>query len=235
MQRLPGKAAQHIHQRIARAFGQARPTGISGVAHQRVANMGHMHTNLVGAAGFKKTPHVAVVAITFLQAIMRNRLLAAKLHHRHFCALLRVTPHWLLNLTPTGHAAHHNGVVFAVNIARLQLRHQVGVGLQRFGNHHEPGGIAVETVHDTRARHAINTRAVTEQGIQQGAAGITGTRVNNQASGLIDHDNIVVFIDDIQRYRLGLKTPLGLQLRLQGQHVAFVNFVPRAAAAVIGR
>ena len=55
---------------------------------------------------------------------------------------------------------------------------------------------------DTRADDAVDARqlalAVIEQSIDQGPVGIACSRVDDHAAGLIDDDDVLIFIDDIQ-------------------------------------
>ena len=42
-----------------------------------------------------------------------------------------------------------------------------------------------------------------QQGVDQGAVGIAGRRMNDHALGLVDHEQVAVLIDDVQRDILG--------------------------------
>ncbi|MCY1562913.1 hypothetical protein D9M68_1003770 [compost metagenome] len=65
---------------------------------------------------------------------------------------------------------------------------------------------------DARARHIDDIRHVVQQGVEQGAIGMPGSRVHHQARRLVDHQQLVVFIDDIQLDVLGDPFALGLLL-----------------------
>ena len=47
--------------------------------------------------------------------------------------------------------------------------------------------------------------AMGDQRIDQGAVGIAGRRMHHQAGRLVDHDQVVVFIDDLERNILALR------------------------------
>ena len=73
-----------------------------------------------------------------------------------------------------------------------------------FGDHQQAGRVLVEPVHDARSPLAAYAgqavAAMGDQGVDQRAILIAGGRVNNHAGGLVDHNQVVVLIDDIERY-----------------------------------
>ena len=65
---------------------------------------------------------------------------------------------WMAVDRHVGGAAGHqraddDGEVLPVQVARRQLRHQRGVGRQAARDHHHPGGVLVQAMHDAGARH----------------------------------------------------------------------------------
>jgi hypothetical protein len=70
-------------------------------------------------------------------------------------------------------------------------------------------------VHDTGARHIDDVRHVVQQGVEQGAISVAGSRVHHQARRLVDHQDVVVFIDDVQLDVLGDPFALGFLLGSQ--------------------
>jgi 4-hydroxy-3-methylbut-2-en-1-yl diphosphate synthase IspG/GcpE len=86
------------------------------------------------------------------------------------------------------------------------------VRLFRLGGDHHPGRIAVQSMHNTRALDAADPlqaiAAMKQQGIDQRAIGRTGSRMNHHAHRLVDHDQLVVLVEDIERdilrMRLGI-------------------------------
>jgi hypothetical protein len=100
--------------------------------------------------------------------------------------------------------------------------------LNGLGHHHQTGGVLVQAVHDTGARHIDDVRHVVQQGVEQGAISVTGSRVHHQARRLVDHQDVVVFIDDVQLDVLGDPFALGFLLGSEFKNGATVNDVSRA-------
>jgi hypothetical protein len=60
-----------------------------------------------------------------------------------------------------------------------------------------------------------------KQALDQSAGGMSGGRVNHEAGGLIQHNEELIFIDDLKFYRLGFKRDIG-----DGRH-RDANPIPR--------
>ncbi|MNC54706.1 hypothetical protein D3C75_1042000 [compost metagenome] len=74
-----------------------------------------------------------------------------------------------------------------------------------------------------------------QQRVEQGAAGMPGRRVHNQPGRLVDHQDVVVFVDDIQFDIFCDPLALGLLFGLQGKQRATMNKVSRAHDCTIDR
>ncbi len=72
-----------------------------------------------------------------------------------------------------------------------------------FSRHHQPGRVLVEAVHDAGPADAADPRqavaAMTQQGVHQGAAEVSGSRMHHEARRLVDDDQVFVLEDDGQR------------------------------------
>ena len=123
--------------------------------------------------------------------------------------------------------ADHNAFVDPADRARLQLSNQLGVRLQRLGHHHQAGGVLVQTMHDTGARHIDDVRHMVQQGIEQGAIGMPGSRVHHQPSRLVDHQQVIVLVNDVQRDILRHPLTLGFLFGFQLQHRTEVHHIAR--------
>ena len=84
------------------------------------------------------------------------------------------------------------------------------------GHHHQPAGVLVQPVHDSRAAHAADARqrfaAMGDQGIDQGPVRVARRRMHDQAGGFVDDQHVVVLKNDIEidSLRLGRRgTTLG--------------------------
>ena len=89
MQSLTREGAQHVT--VMAEFLPGPAAAVEGIADDRMADMCHMDTNLMGAAGLELAGDQAGGAgKDFLDPVVRRRRLAAAGNHGHFFAILRV-------------------------------------------------------------------------------------------------------------------------------------------------
>jgi hypothetical protein len=101
----------------------------------------------------------------------------------------------------------------------LEIAHQLGLGLQGLGHHHEAGSILVQAVHDAGAGNGCRAGDVMQQGVEQGAFPIAGAWMGHQAGGLVDDQDGIVLVNDIQADVLRAERGLfrqGLRRHLHG-------------------
>ncbi len=95
----------------------------------------------------------------------------------------------------------------------------------------QAGGVLVNAVDDSRALFPADAReavsAVPEQRVHQRSVRMAGGRVNHHPAGFVDHDEIPVFIDDVQRDLLGKERDLFRFRKRYG------DFCPRFTACVL--
>ena len=77
---------------------------------------------------------------------------------------------------------------------------QVGLG-----HHHEAGGVPVEAVHDAGAAlgAARERGAAGHQRVHQRVVPVARRRMHHQAGRLVDHREVLVLEDDVERERIG--------------------------------
>ena len=72
--------------------------------------------------------------------------------------------------------------------------------------HHQPGGVLIEPVHNAGPADAADPgkarAAMGDQRVDQGPALVARGRVHHKVSRLVDDDDVVVLVDDIERYIL---------------------------------
>ena len=90
-----------------------------------------------------------------------------------------------------------------------ELHTKIGLRLRRLGYQQQPRCVLVDTVHQTDIRIIhINIRAtllkVVCQGVQECMFVIAVAGMNNQSGRFVHHQQIIIFIHYIQRYRFGL-------------------------------
>ncbi len=106
--------------------------------------------------------------------------------------------------------------------AELLLRE---IGLR---DDHQPARVLIDTVDDAWALHAADAgeavAAMGEQRVDEGAIGIAWGRVDDETGGLVEHEKLIVLIDDVQGHRLRLG-PVG-DRRGQSDDEALTAFDP---------
>jgi hypothetical protein len=113
-------------------------------------------------------------------------------------------------------------LIVALDAARLQLPHQIGLRLERLGDHHQAAGVLVQAMHDAGPRHLVELRDVVQERIEQGAAPVAAARVNDQACRLVDHQQAIVLMDHLQRDILRRRR-LGAFVRRLGEFDGFAG------------
>mgnify|MGYP001771280974 CR=1 FL=1 len=96
----------------------------------------------------------------------------------------------------------HQRVIQPGHALALQLRRQIKMRGVILGHDDEPCRVFVDPVHDSRTHHAVDAgkvMAMIKQGIDKRVSLIARSRVHDHAAGLIDDDDIFIFIADIQR------------------------------------
>ncbi len=101
------------------------------------------------------------------------------------------------------------------------------------GHHHQAGGVLVEPVHDAGAPLAADAgetvAAMRDQRIDQRAGPMSGGGMNHEIAGLVDDDDVAVFMDDVKRDRLGLRRGRFGGRDIHGQCSAGIDAVARIA------
>jgi len=164
---------------------------------------------------------------TLQHTVVADGLLAA-FHHRHTLALLAVTTDRRIDLATRHHDADHDALVDPADAAALQLCNQLRLGLNGLGHHHQAGRVLVQAVYDAAARDIDDVRHMVQQSIEQSAISVPGRRVNHQACGFVDDQDVVVFIDDVQLDVLGDPFSLGFLLGSQLKNRTAMDYVSRA-------
>ena len=77
------------------------------------------------------------------------------------------------------------------------------------GDHQEAARVLVEPVHDARPPHAADARqavaAMGDERVDERAARMPRRRMHDEPGRLVDHDEVVVLVDDRERDRLRLR------------------------------
>jgi hypothetical protein len=115
------------------------------------------------------------------------------------------------------HKALHQGDVDFLDLALAEGFAELGVRGVVFGDQDDAGSIFVEAMHDAGAKSVAALReclAAAKQGVDQRAAGGTRAGMHGHAGGLVDRDDVRVFVKDVERngFRLGAERRARLDL-----------------------
>jgi len=180
-----------------------RPAPIDRVTHEWVSEMLEVDANLVRAAGFEPAFDKRCPRQSFDDPVARARLTPPP-GDRHTRARPHVAPNRQVDQPACARFAMHDRKINTVHGARGKLAREAGLRLERLGDDQKPARIAIQAMHNARARHPGKRRRVREQRIEQRASVHTRPRVNNQTGGLVENDQIIVLVDDLQWNALGL-------------------------------
>src|SRR5262245_11911814 len=131
---------------------------IHAVAHDRMAERGEMHTNLVGTPRLQMKLEQREVGEPLEHPIAGDRSLAPPgRSDSHLHAVARVAAdRYIDNAFGGAHAAVNDGEIAARNGPRGELGHQVVVRGLRLGDHQQTGGVLVEAMHDSGATRSAD-------------------------------------------------------------------------------
>ena len=121
----------------------------------------------------------------------------------------------------------------------LQLAGQHIVGKIVLGNSQKSGSILVDAMHDSGAQFAVDTGKVIahgmEQTVDQRIVLMSRRRMHHQTLGLVDHQNILILVDDVQRHFRGFDVHflgLGDGILHRITDIQFVIFLSGLAVAL---
>jgi hypothetical protein len=228
---------------LAHAELHSSGLAIDRIADQRVAEMAHMDTHLMGAAGFQAAFHEGGAFQCFHSAIMCHGVLAAPLAlHGHLLAIPIGPPDPCIDRAAcrAGMAAHDREVA-ADDAVILELAGEPLMGGIGFRHHQQPRGVFVDAVYDAGTCDAPDAgqlpRAVVQQRIDQGSVEIACCRVHHKARWLVDHDQVRVLVNDSKRNIL--RRSLGVHRLGQGNGEGLTGcdlgrWIPHRHAAFAG-
>lgn len=101
------------------------------------------------------------------------------------------------------HTAAGNGAIDLVDFAGTELDRQRRVGEIVLGSDDATAGIAVKAMDNARARDTADaaelTMAVMKQRVDECPVGVTSGRVDDQSGRFVEHEEISVFEEDLER------------------------------------
>lgn len=164
MQGLTAESLDLTPQRITET-GPANTAGaVNRIAHHRIAQVLHVHTDLMGAPGLQLHRQVGVMGKALGHPVMRYRRPSIA-DHRHPRAPGGMTAYGRIHGSSAGRTSVDDGVVFPLDLARLQRTNQVSVAGQIERHDQQSAGVLVQTMNDARARHLRQRRVAMQQGV----------------------------------------------------------------------
>ena len=168
-----------------------------------------MNTDLMGASCLERNRDARCGHASNLdQAKMSDGALAAA-DHGHALPVLRVTPDRLVDRSRRlGRHPPDDRLIGAVNAVHRELRRQADMALVILGDHHQAADILIQPMHDPWPENAANPGqrafAMVEKGVDQRAGRMAGGGMHDHAGRLLQHQKMLVFVQNLQRDRLRL-------------------------------
>lgn len=180
---------------------------VAHIAKQRVAEMGHVQADLVGAPGDRVGPHKAAVRIAaqhleFGAHLFDNRAIEQHLanvfgfvhaeHAVHGAPMAGGEVDFIFGYLPAGETD-----ILLMNLVFEEAALDGGVDFGRFRDHEHAAGVAVEPVREVQfGRGIIALADVLAQHVEQVALRIPWRYIDVDISGFVEHQQVVVFVDD---------------------------------------
>ena len=212
-------------------------TAVDRIADDGVIAVGHVDPDLVGPAGLQPALQQGIAREPLQHPPVGHGMAAIFLGDGHFLPVGGMAANGRVDdAAVLPDAAHHQADVGPGQGVVLELGRQRLVGEVILRYDQQARGVLVDAVDDAGPQLAVDAgegiAAVVEQGVDQGAGPVSRRRMDHQALGLVDDQQVAILIDDVQGNILGLQGH-GLGLRqVQGQHVPGLELVvfPQRAA-----
>src|SRR5690606_33166140 len=224
MQRLAIEFTQHGDEFIRCALWWTRTTAVNRVTHQRMGNMRHVHADLVSTPGFQTQTQARMNTEMFHDAVVGYRRFTHWVYG-HMRTLGGGTADRLFHRAARGHMTNRHRVILTGNFAPWQRFHQASQSWDALRHHHQTRGVVIQTVHDTGTRYVGNRRIIMKESVKYRTVRIARARMNNKVARLVDDQNIVIFVDDIQRDILRLEADFLFDFSIDGDSFPTKHFL----------
>lgn len=197
--------------RYRRFAGFCRPTSIDRVADDRMTEMRHVDANLMGAP--RRQPAFdqrGRQTEAYFGPVAGERVFAATGQHGHFDAVLPAAADIAFDLAGGRlRRSPNKGGIGAFDRPVGELSGQPLVRLCGFCRDHDAAGILVEPVDDTGPPDAADTlqavATMEDQRVDQRTGQVSRRRMHHHAGRFVDHDQMVVFKNDVKRDVLAMR------------------------------
>jgi hypothetical protein len=180
--------------------GHSPFASVGAIPHDRVLDMSQMHPDLMGSPGPDDDLEERQLTKGSFQRPGAQGLAPTR-HDTHFCSIFLMPVDGRINGTRwIPHPAVHQGTVFLVDQALLELSREVPVGRIGLGNQDDPAGVLVQAMYDTRAERPPESRqlpALMEKSVHQRSLPMSRSGMDHETGRLVHRHNVVVFKKDV--------------------------------------
>ncbi len=198
MQRLMTESAQCISEFVAGASRHRQTATINRVANQCVPDMSEVHANLVRATRFKFYPYMRMRPVPADHAVMSDRLPTA-FADRHFFSVGRVAVDRLIDRSASGEHPLADRLILATDFS---LRQQVNKFLLYPGiarHQQQSTRTFIQPMNQTGPGQCRELVIEIKQSIDESSLRVAGTRMNDETHRFVDHQQVIVLVNDVER------------------------------------
>lgn len=202
------------------------PIGI--ISEDGIPLMLQVDSNLVGSSGFQMESQIRGVPEGLDDLISRDSVLTALADHRKALAVAGMPaqlgfdhPFIRANFAPDDSA------ILALDFASGKLVGQFAMHVVVFGDDKQAGSAFIQPMHDSRPHIMAGVRLseMMEQGIDQRSREIAMSGVRNHAGGFVDHEQVRVFVIDIECDRFRENVGRGLLAKVNLDQLIAADFL----------
>lgn len=196
-------------------MAEGKPEGVQGlplkigiirmiqvVSGEGMADVSHVHPDLMGASGIQNDPkeRIALIGADGQALIMGDGVLSVKnIHAALEDGAVPAADGSVDGAGAVSKASGDHGQVFPVDFPALHLPGEDGAAQGIFGCDEEAGGVPVQAVDAPKDKGDSLLPVVPGQGIGQGVIVIAGGRVDGHICRFVKDDEILILIDDGKR------------------------------------
>ncbi len=156
-----------------------------------------MHPNLVRAPSLELNIKKSQTIEFPMHSIMRYGFSTARAY-THSLALTRVSSNRLLNGSACNQVALDQGLIPSPDFTCLKLPGQCRAGFRIVRYCHKPGRVPVQSMHDPCSWHSSGSRKVMQESVLDRPVRMSGSRVHDLPSRLVQDDQGFVSINNSQ-------------------------------------
>ena len=154
-------------------------------------------------------------------AVLGHRAARGRRARRDAAPVTHVTAEPLVDQSAPPHRARDQGQVHPMDGVRAELTGEVAMGRVGLRDHQHPARALVEAVDQPGPRApSVTGGDVVHEPVEQRAAPVPGAGVHHEPRRLVDHQQVRVLVEHVERERLGLDRGRLTHRHVAGDHVA---------------